>query len=212
MRPPETLFDVDENLVNAYTPDRNTLLEKILAQNPTLVSLQKNADVAALIVDENRTLNKPRITGIGQFNALRSDNGSGFQLNNTQAGLTVGAGFVLPLYTGGNLKRQVDVAQVQARQANLLVEAQRITLQAELDDQLAFYKTQQQVLGLEEDNVKNARENLNVSTERFRLGQTNALEVQTAQNSLEQALARRNLVQYNLKSSEIQLRLLAGEL
>jgi len=212
VRPPETLFDVDENLVNTYSPDRNILLQKILAQNPTLVSLQKNADVAALIVDENRTLNKPRITGIGQFNALRSDNGSGFQLNNTQAGLTVGAGLVLPLYTGGNLKRQVDVAQVQARQANLRVEAQRITLQAELDDQIAFYKTQQQVLGLEEDNVKNARENLNVSTERFRLGQTNALEVQTAQNSLEQALARRNLVQYNLKSSEIQLRLLAGEL
>lgn len=212
VRPPETLFDVDENLVNTYTPDRNALLEKILDQNPTLVSLQKNADVAALIVDENRTLNKPRITGIGQFNALRSDNGSGFQLNNTQAGLTVGAGLVLPLYTGGNLKRQIDVAQVQARQATLRVEAQRIALQAELDDQIAFFKTQQQVLGLEEDNVKNARENLNVSTERFRLGQTNALEVQTAQNSLEQALARRNLVQYNLKSSEIQLRLLAGEL
>jgi outer membrane protein TolC len=77
---------------------------------------------------------------------------------------------------------------------------------------LTFFEIQQQVLILEEDNVKNARENLNVSTERFRLGQTNALETQTAQNSLEQALARRNLVQYNLKATEIQLRLLAGEL
>lgn len=212
VRPPETLFDVDENIVNVYAPDRNTLLEKILTQNPAIVSLQKSADVAALVVDENRTLNKPRITGIGQFNALRSDNGSGFQLSNTQAGLTVGAGLVIPLYTGGNLRRQVEVAQVQARQAGLRVDAQRIAVQAEVDNQLSFYKTQQQVLGLEEENVKNARENLNVSTERFRLGQTNALEVQTAQNSLEQALTRRNLVQYNLKSAEIQLRLLAGEL
>ncbi len=212
VRPPETLFDVDENIVNVYAPDRNTLLEKILTQNPAIVSLQKSADVAALVVDENRTLNKPRITGIGQFNALRSDNGSGFQLSNTQAGLTVGAGLVIPLYTGGNLRRQVEVAQVQARQADLRVDAQRIAVQAEVDNQLSFYKTQQQVLGLEEENVKNARENLNVSTERFRLGQTNALEVQTAQNSLEQALTRRNLVQYNLKSAEIQLRLLAGEL
>ena len=64
----------------------------------------------------------------------------------------------------------------------------------------------------EEENVKNARESLNVSTERFRLGQTNALEVQTAQNTLEQALTRRNLVQYNLKATELQLRFLAGEL
>lgn len=212
VRAPETAFEVDENLVNTYSPDRNTLLEKILAQNPSLVSLQKSAEVAALVVDENRTLNKPRITGISQFNAQRTDNGSGFVLNNTQAGLTIGAGLVLPLYTGGNIKRQVEVARLQAEQANLRVEAQRIMVASELDNQIAFFQTQQQVLGLEEDNVKNARENLNVSTERFRLGQTNALEVQTAQNSLEQALARRNLVQYNLKATEIQLRFLAGEL
>ena len=68
------------------------------------------------------------------------------------------------------------------------------------------------MLTLEEENVKNARESLHVSTERFRLGQTNALEVQTAQNTFEQALSRRNIVQYNLKATEIQLRLLAGEL
>ncbi|MBK8193032.1 MAG: TolC family protein [Lewinellaceae bacterium] len=212
VRAPETAFEVDEDLVNTYSPDRNTLLEKILAQNPALVSLQKSAEVAALVVDENRTLNKPRITGISQFNAQRTDNGSGFVLNNTQAGLTIGAGLVLPLYTGGNIKRQVEVARLQAEQASLRVEAQRIMVASELDNQIAFFQTQQQVLGLEEENVKNARENLNVSTERFRLGQTNALEVQTAQNSLEQALARRNLVQYNLKATEIQLRFLAGEL
>lgn len=212
VRAPDTAFNVDENLVNIYSPNRNTLLDKILSNNPTLLSLKQSADVAALSVSESQTLNKPRITGIGQLNALRADNGSGFQLNNTQAGLTVGVGLVLPLYTGGNLRRQVEVAQVQAQQATLRVEAQRLNVEAELDNQLAFYSTQQQVLVLEEENVKNARENLNVSTERFRLGQTNALEVQTAQNSLEQALARRNLVQYNLKSGEIQLRLLAGEL
>lgn len=212
VRPPETLFEVNEDLVNNYSPDRKALAEKMLVQNPDLLSLQKSADVAALIVDENRTLNKPRITGIGQFNALRSDNGSGFQLSNTQAGLTIGAGLVLPLYTGGNLKRQVAVAQVQAQQAVVRVEALRIAVEAELADQLAFFDMQQKVLVLEEENVKSARENLLVSTERFRLGQTNALEVQTAQNSLEQALTRSNLVRYNLKSAEIRMRFLAGEL
>lgn len=212
VRPPETPFDVDETLDNTYVPNRSALLERMSTQNPALLSLRKNAEVAALVVDENRTLNKPRITGLGQFNAVRSDNGSGFLLNNTQAGLSVGAGLVIPLYTGGNIRRQVEVAQVQAQQANLLAEAQRISIETEIDNQLAFFQTNQQVLNLEEENVKNARESLNVSTERFRLGQTNALEVQTAQNTLEQALARRNLVQYNLKATEIQLRFLAGEL
>ncbi|MEZ4967581.1 MAG: TolC family protein [Saprospiraceae bacterium] len=212
VRPAGTAFGVDENLANTYAPDREALLQKVLSENPALVSLRKSADLAALAVDESRTLNKPRITGTGQLNVQRSDNGSGFLLNNTQAGLSVGAGLVIPLYTGGNIKRQVQVAQVQAQQASLRVEAQRLAVESELDDRIAFFQSQQEVLRLEEDNVTNARENLNVSTERFRLGQTNALEVQTAQNSLEQALARRNLVQYNLKSAEISLRLLAGEL
>jgi outer membrane protein TolC len=85
-------------------------------------------------------------------------------------------------------------------------------LETELDNQLAFFQSQQQILSLEEENVRIARENLNVSTERFRVGTTNGLEPQIAQNTLEQALARRDMVLFNLKSAEIQLKLLAGEL
>lgn len=212
VRPPETAFEVVENLASNYAPDAPALLQKMLAQNPGLLSLQKSTEVAALTVDEAHTLNRARLTGIGQFNAVRSDNGSGFLLNNTQAGLTVGASLVIPLYTGGNAKRQVDVAKVAAQQSQFRLENQRTALETELSNQLAFFQTQREVLALENDNIANARESLNVSTERFRLGQTNALEVQSAQNNLEQALTRQNLVEYNLKMAELQLRLLAGEI
>lgn len=212
VRLPATPFDVDETLVNTYAPNRDTLIAKITAQNPTLLSLRKNAEVSALIVDENRTLSKPRIQGISQLNLQRTDNSAGFLLNNTVGGLVIGANLSIPLYTGGNIQRQIEVARVQALQSNLLVEAQLLSVETDLDNQLTFFNANQQVLQLEEENVVNARESLKVSTERFRLGQTNALEVQTSQNTLEQALARRNIVQYNLKATEIQLRLLAGEL
>lgn len=211
-RAPETPFEVEENLGDTYRPERESLLQKIQSQNPGLVSLQKNAEIAALLVDENRTLNKPRIVGISQLNTLRTDNGAGFFRSNTQAGLVVGGSFVMPLYTGGNLRRQVETAQLAAQQSALRIDAQRQLLATELDNQLAFFAAQQQQLSLEEENVKNARESLNVSTERFRLGQTNALEVQNAQNTLEQTLARRNLLLFNLKTTEIALKLLAGEL
>ncbi len=211
-RTPETPFEVAEDLTNTYAPDRARLLQNLLAQNPALLSLQKSTDVAALVVQENQKLNKPRITGNGQYNIQRTDNGAGFLLNNTQSGLTAGVSLVIPLYTGGNIRRQVDVARVSAEQAATRLDAQRLSFETELDNQLAFFQTQQQLLSLEADNVKNARESLNVSTERFRLGQTNALEVQVAQNTLEQALLRQNVVLYNLKTAELELRLLAGEL
>lgn len=211
-RAPETPFEVVETLDNTYTPQREQLLQNVLSQNPELLSLQKNADVAALLVDENRKLSKPRISGVGQYNLQRTDNGAGFLLNNTQSGLVVGASLSLPLYSGGNIQRQVDVARVGALQASVRVDARRLAIETELNHQLAFFQTQQQMLGLETDNIKNARESLQVSTERFRLGQTNALEVQLAQNTLEQALFRQNVVLYNLKTAEVQLRLLSGEL
>ena len=211
-RTPETPFEVAEDLTNTYAPDRTRLLQNLLAQNPALLSLQKSTDVAALVVQENQKLNKPRITGNGQYNIQRTDNGAGFLLNNTQSGLTAGVSLVIPLYTGGNIRRQVDVARVSAEQAAIRLDAQRLSFETALDNQLAFFQTQQQLLTLEADNVKNARESLNVSTERFRLGQTNALEVQVAQNTLEQALLRQNVVLYNLKTAELELRLLAGEL
>lgn len=211
-RTPETAFEVVETLDNTYAPDRTRLLEHVQTQNPQLLALKKSADVAAIVVDETRTLNKPRITGNGQFIVQRTDNGAGFLLNNTQAGVAVGASLIVPLYTGGNIKRQVEVARVTAEQAALRTEAQRSVIETELDNQLAFFQTQKQMLALEADNVQNARESLNVSTERFRLGQTNALEVQVAQNTLEQALFRQNVVLYNLKTAELGLRLLAGEM
>lgn len=212
VRASNTAFSVNETLITTYTPVREELAQKIAANNPSLLALQQASQIAALVVDENRALHAPRITGISQLNALRSDNGAGFTLSNTQAGLTVGAGLVLPLYTGGNIRRQVETAKLAAQQSELRLDDQKMFIETELDNQLATYQSQLQILNLEEENVRIARENLSVSTERFRVGTTNGLEPQIAQNSLEQALSRRDLVLYNLKVAEIRLRLLAGDL
>jgi outer membrane protein TolC len=212
VRPPETAFRVEETIASAFSPSRDELSQKILDNNPGLLSLQKAAAIAALTVDEARTLNRPRLTGNSQLNAVRSDNGAGFLLNNTQSGFSIGAGLVVPIYDGGNTKRQVEAARLAAQQSSLRIESQRLAFESELDNQLAFFQSQQQTLALEEENVRIARENLAVSTERFRVGTTNGLEPQIAQNSLEMALARRDLVLYNLKIAEIRLRLLAGEI
>jgi Outer membrane protein len=212
VRPPETAFRVEETIASAFSPSRDELVQKILDNNPGLLSLQKAAAIAALTVDEARTLNRPRLTGNSQLNAVRSDNGAGFLLNNTQSGFSIGAGLVVPIYDGGNTKRQVEAARLAAQQSSLRIESQRMAFESELDNQLAFFQSQQQTLALEEENVRIARENLAVSTERFRVGTTNGLEPQIAQNSLEMALARRDLVLYNLKIAEIRLRLLAGEI
>ncbi len=158
VRPAETPFSVDEDLTNTYVPDRAVLLEKLQTQNPALLAALKNVEVATLQSEEASKLNKLRVTGLGQLSGTRTDNGAGFLLNNTQAGATVGLGIVLPLYTGGNLRRQMDVAKVQAAQALDAANLQRLSLENRLDDQIALFQTQQQILVLEEATVISARE------------------------------------------------------
>jgi outer membrane protein TolC len=211
-RATDTAFDTQSSITSSFAPDFNSTRDKVLARNPTILSFQKSAEIAAILVEENRTLNKPRITGNAQLSAQRTDNGAGFLLNNTQAGFTVGAGLILPLYTGGNVQRQVETARVTAMQAQMRTDNQRTIVETELANQFAALDTQKQLLTLEEENLKAARENLSVSTERFRVGTTNGLEPQTSQNTLEQSLARRDMVLYNLKIAELRIQLLSGEL
>ncbi len=211
-RPAQTPFDVVPSMDVAYTPERNYLLSRAQAESPLLMALQKGAEVAARAVDEANALRSPRITANGQFLALRTDNGAGFIRSNNQAGIAVGASLVLPLYTGGNIKRQVEVARIAAEQAALRLEAQRLELETAIENQIALFEAQKQVLDLEMLNSAAARESLLISTERFRLGQASALEVQAAQSALQQVLLRQNSALYQLKRSEIQLRLLTAEL
>jgi hypothetical protein len=96
-------------------------------------------------VEENRTLNKPRVTGNAQLSAQRTDNGAGFLLNNTQAGFSVGAGLILPLYSGGNIQRQVETARVAAMQAQTRVDNQRSLVETELANQFAALEIQRQL-------------------------------------------------------------------
>lgn len=211
-RDPDTPFSAYDTVQINYAPNPQALLDAALAQNPQLLALRQNAIVAALAADEARTLSAPRLIGLSQFNALRTDNGAGFLRSNSQAGLSLGLAFAMPLYTGGDLRRQAEVAKLQALQSKTLSDERELIIKQELAQSIADYELQRQLLALEEANILTARENLAVSTERFRLGQTTSLETQQAQASLEQSLARRNQLLLQLKNTEIGLRLLSGDL
>ncbi|MCS6928488.1 MAG: TolC family protein [Saprospiraceae bacterium] len=210
-RDPQTPFDVVLQMDVVYQPQRERLLERIRTAAPLLMALRKGAEAAMRAADEANAARGPRITANGQLVVVRTDNGAGFIRNNNQAGFAVGASLVLPLYNGGNLRRQVEIARIAAEQARLRVDAQQLELETALESQLNLFNQQKQAVEVESQNIQLARQSLTISTERFRLGQASALEIQAAQNTLEQALLRQNLALYNLKISEIQLRLLTAD-
>ncbi|MEI6886588.1 MAG: TolC family protein, partial [Bacteroidota bacterium] len=67
------------------------------------------------------------------------------------------------------------------------------------------------LLGIERENLVLAKDNLRISMERLRLGQTTALEVRQAQESYANSLARFYSFEFNMKVAETRLKqLVAG--
>ena len=65
---------------------------------------------------------------------------------------------------------------------------------------------------MEEDNVAIARQNLNITLAKFKIGTITTIEVRTAQQNYLEASVRYATAQYQTKLSEINLKELAGTL
>jgi len=81
-----------------------------------------------------------------------------------------------------------------------------------LENTLTDFKNQQQLLQIETENNELAMENIKISLERLRLGQSTSLEVHIAQEDFVQSNTRLINFRYNLKLAETKLKQLVSGL
>jgi len=74
------------------------------------------------------------------------------------------------------------------------------------------YSNNLRLLELEEQNLATASENLEIAFERYKLGNLSGLELREVQKSLLDAEERLLSVQYQVKSAEISLLLISGQI
>jgi outer membrane protein TolC len=77
---------------------------------------------------------------------------------------------------------------------------------------LTLYDDQLQLLRIEQGNVALAKENMDISIQRLRFGQTTILEVRQAEESYEQSRTRLTNFEYTLKITETKLKQLISDL
>jgi outer membrane protein len=211
-RDPLTPFEVGDSIPLNYTPDVKGLIQKLYTANTGILSYQKQVDIARLSLSEYKTLYMPRLNFNAAYNFLQSNSNASQVLSNRSYGPQLGGSLVMPLYQAGNVSRQVKSARIQASSAQIGLESIKLRMNTELQRALIDFDDQQQLLKYEKENYTLAKENLNISLERLRLGQTTALEVRQASESFANCLARLVSFQYNLKISETRLKQLVAEL
>lgn len=204
-------YEVTDTIETNYVPNTQDLLQKLYANNLSIMAMRKQVDVAKLILKETKTFLLPRFNFNTGYNYLRSDNAIGNVKTNNSFGPQVGGTLSIPLYQSGNVNRQINVSSIQLKTIEYNLESAKLALHAQLVNSLTNFEAQKKLLLIEKDNHKLAKENLEISIQRLRLGETTSLEIRQAQESYQESLTRLLNFEYNLKVAETMLKQLLAE-
>ena len=211
-RDADSPFEVVDSIDLTYVPDRNDLNKKLYSQNTQVMGSQKQVDVSNLVIRELSAQRYPWLSLSAGYNFLLSNNSASTVIKNQTYGPQVGGSFSFPIFYGGNINREVRVARLQQQSARYNLENVKTTVNTELQNALTNYEYAMKLLTLEKSNTLLAKENLNISMDRLRLGQTTALEVRQAEESYIQSLTRFIQFAYTAKVAETKLKQLVATL
>ena len=199
-------FEVSDSIPLNYSPNKDELVQKLNSSNTSILTYQKQIDIATLALKENKTNYLPTINLNGGYYFSQNTNSAGSTLQNSSFGPQIGGNITIPLYSAGENKRKVTTAKLDLQSAEYNL--QNVSLQAhtDLDNAFSDFENQKQLLKIEEENNQLTKENLEISLQRLRLGQTTSLEVHQAQEFYIQSFTRLTNIRYNLKIAESKLK------
>lgn len=209
---PTVTFEVSDSIPLIYSPDRNELLQKLNSSNTSILSFRKQIDIARLALKENQRAYSPTLSFRGGYYLSQITNTEGSTLKNRSYGPQVGGTLSIPIYNGGETKRKISIAKKELQSAEYDLENVKLQMNTELQNTLTDFENQQRLLLIEKENNLLARENIEISLQRLRLGQTTSLEVHLAQESYVQSSTRLINFEYNLKIAETRLKQLVASL
>jgi len=203
---------VSETIQLGYKPDKDELSKKLLNSNTSILTLQKQLDIAKLALKENRSLYLPNLGLKGGYYLSQSANANGPVLNSTSTGPQIGATLSIPIYAAGETNRKVKVAQIQQQSNELSLQKSKLEVNSLFLRTLSDFENQEQLLKIETENNDLAKENMVISLERLKQGQTTSVEVHLAEENYAQSSARLVNFRYNLKMAETKIKQLVADL
>lgn len=195
---------VDNKLV---LPELSALAEK---QNPQLETQIINKRVSELQLKQIKAARYPTVKLNTGYNFSESQSSLGFTTQSSARGLNYGFSASLNLFDGFAQNRNEKISQIQIDNSKIAIDQQNLALHSELAISYQTYLTNLELIALEEKNEAIAKQNLNITLDKFRIGTITTLEFRTAQLNYVNAKVRYSNAQFQAKLSEIALKELAG--
>ncbi len=207
---------IDFSVKDEFNVDRTLLLPALetlaLKQNPQLQAQLINKRIAELQLKQVKAGRYPTVSVNTGYNFAESESSLGFTSRSSAKGFNYGFSARLNLFDGLNQHRNERVARIMIENSEIVIEQQNQALLAQLGTAYQTYLTNISLIELETRNEEIARQNLDITMEKFRIGTIPTIEFRTAQLNHVNATVRLSNALYQAKLSEITLKELAGNL
>jgi outer membrane protein len=203
-------FTVDNNLGIDNSLKYEDLSGEVLRLNPDLQNALLNKKIAELNLKVIKADRYPQISLNTGYDINRSTTPTGFNTNFRARGLTYGVTASINIFNGFLQRQNERNAKIGVNSAELAIEKTRLDINSQLLSAFQIYSTYLELVKLERGNVDIARQNLDITLEKYRLGSIAPLELREAQRNAIDANSRYVEIQYQAKLAEITLKELSG--
>lgn len=181
-------------------------------QNPQIQIALINKRVAELNLKQVRGNRYPQLRVSTGYIFTEAESSLGFARENSGRGFNYGISASINIFNGFLQNRNEKIAKLQIDNSDILIKQQEQSINSQLLSAFQTYLTNLELVELEARNEEIAKQNLDITMEKYRIGTITTLEVRTAQLNYINAMTRNSAAKFQAKISEIRLKELAGNL
>lgn len=212
-------FDLDEEValdlevVLADVPDLETLEAQVRSNNSSIRTAEQSRRLSELNLRLAEAGRYPTLSVNGNYGLNYADNGPfSFAPQILSYGFSGGVSLNVPIYSGSQVSRSIQRAEIGVAQSTAQITQVQQQVLRDLRNAYYTYQNNREILRLQQLSLEAAQENFTRTKERFELGQSTSVAFRDAQINLLLAENRLNDLLYDVKTSEINLMQVSGNL
>lgn len=205
-------FSVDNDITIDQALIYSQLAELSQKQNPNVQNAFINQRIAALNLKSIKGARFPVVSLNSGYSRSNSTSPTGFNQKFAANGFTYGVTASLNIFNGFLQRQQERNAKIDIENSSLNLDKTKLDVSSQLLTAYQNYSTYLDLVKLEQRNVDIAKENLDITLAKYRLGSIAPLELREAQRNSIDAQNRFIEMQYQAKLAEITLKEISGNI
>ncbi|NCD68696.1 TolC family protein [Mucilaginibacter agri] len=202
----QSQFKVADTIVVDQKLLLGDILNQAQNQNPAIIASEINKRLAEISLKQVQSTRYPQVAVNGGYTVNNSNTPAGFTKIQKSNGWSYGLTATINIFDGFNQWRRERNAKLQMNSAGIYNDQTKLDVNAQINTLYASYLTGLDLIKLGQSNVVIAKRNLDISLEKYKIGNITPLEIREAQRNYLDAQSKFFAAQYQSKIAEITLK------